>query len=90
MSMRGKRRFYTVVGFVALAGALGAVTTVLDGRVAVQGGAAVQAPMFEVDPLWPKPLPNNWAVGNGIGIAIDQLLAAVATRSGPTIAVSNC
>jgi DNA-binding beta-propeller fold protein YncE len=60
------------VGFVALAGALGAVTTVLDGRVAVQGGAAVQAPMFEVDPLWPKPLPNNWAVGNGIGIAIDS------------------
>ena len=72
MSMRGKRRFYTGVGFVALAGALGAAATVLDGRAAAQGGAAVQAPMFEVDPLWPKPLPNNWAVGNGIGIAIDS------------------
>jgi adenosyl cobinamide kinase/adenosyl cobinamide phosphate guanylyltransferase len=28
-------------------------------------------------------------IEKGIGIAIDQLLAAVATRSGPTIAVSN-
>ena len=25
---------------------------------------AVQAPMFEVDPLWPKPLPNHWVLGS--------------------------
>ena len=34
-----------------------------------QGG--VQAPMFEVDPLWPKPLPNHWLVGSAIGVTVD-------------------
>ena len=27
--------------------------------------------MFEVDPFWPKPLPNGWVTGNNIGIALD-------------------
>ena len=22
------------------------------------------APMFEVDPFWPKPMPNNWLLGS--------------------------
>ena len=25
---------------------------------------APQAPVFEVDPLWPKPLPNHWLLGS--------------------------
>jgi DNA-binding beta-propeller fold protein YncE len=25
-----------------------------------------------VDPLWPKPLPNNWLLGNTIGVAVDE------------------
>jgi len=33
----------------------------------------VQAPVFEVDPLWPKPLPNNWLLGWTIGIWVDEL-----------------
>jgi DNA-binding beta-propeller fold protein YncE len=33
--------------------------------------AAVNAPTFEVDPYWPKPLPKHWVLGNVIGIAID-------------------
>jgi DNA-binding beta-propeller fold protein YncE len=33
--------------------------------------AAVQAPRFEVDPLWPKPLPNHWVIGATIGVAVD-------------------
>jgi hypothetical protein len=33
--------------------------------------AAVEAPRFEVDPLWPKPLPNHWVLGNVIGVGID-------------------
>ena len=31
-----------------------------------------QAPMFEVDPLWPKPLPNHWLLGSTIGVAVDS------------------
>ena len=31
-----------------------------------------EAPSFQVDPLWPKPLPNNWTVGMVAGIAVDS------------------
>ena len=31
-----------------------------------------EAPMFEVDPLWPKPLPNHWLLGATIGVAVDS------------------
>ncbi len=72
MSIRRRREFFTGVSFLAVAVALAAVTTMLDHRAAAQGKAAVQAPMFEVDPFWPKPLPNNWTLGNAIGIAIDS------------------
>ena len=30
------------------------------------------APMFEVDPFWPKPLPNHWIIGSAIGISVDS------------------
>jgi len=39
-------------------------------RAAVEA-AGVQAPMFEVDPMWPKPLPNHWVIGNTIGVSAD-------------------
>ena len=33
---------------------------------------AAQAPIFEVDPFWPKPLPNHWVTGSTIGISVDS------------------
>jgi DNA-binding beta-propeller fold protein YncE len=30
-----------------------------------------QAPMFEVDPWWPQPLPNHWVTGSTIGLSVD-------------------
>ena len=33
---------------------------------------AKQAPRFEVDPLWPKPLPNHWVMGSTIGVSVDS------------------
>jgi hypothetical protein len=33
--------------------------------------AAAQSPAFRVDPYWPKPLPNNWILGQVGGIATD-------------------
>src|SRR5437868_1865808 len=33
--------------------------------------ATVQAPRFEVDPMWPKPLPNHWVMGATIGVSVD-------------------
>ena len=36
------------------------------------GAAEVMAPRFEVDPFWPKPLPNHWILGATIGVAVDS------------------
>ena len=33
--------------------------------------APAGAPTFQVDPYWPKALPNNWMLGNVVGISID-------------------
>lgn len=30
-----------------------------------------KAPKFEVDPLWPKPLPNHWILGSVTGVVVD-------------------
>ena len=30
------------------------------------------APIFEVDPLWPQPLPNHWLLGSTIGVGVDS------------------
>jgi len=30
------------------------------------------APSFEVDPLWPKPLPNGWVIGSTVGVSVDS------------------
>ena len=40
-------------------------------RDAAAPGTAVPAPYFEVDPLWPKPLPNHWLIGSTIGVSVD-------------------
>src|SRR5881296_840142 len=56
--------------FVALLAALGCTQALLD-RQANQA-EVVQAPVFEVDPLWPKPLPNHWLLGMTIGVWVDE------------------
>ncbi|MCJ2065680.1 hypothetical protein MKK63_23645 [Methylobacterium sp. J-088] len=33
--------------------------------------AATDPPRFQVDPAWPKPLPNAWILGQAAGVAID-------------------
>ena len=59
-----------------LAGALGALAvahSALQQVVEAQGGSAtVRAPRFEVDPFWPKPLPNHWVLGSAIGVWVDE------------------
>ena len=42
---------------------MGSDPAVMDGSM---------APMFEVDPLWPKPLPNHWLLGSTIGVGVDS------------------
>ena len=56
---------------VALFITLGVAQAVLERTAAAQTKGAVQAPRFEVDPLWPKPLPNHWILGSTIGVWVD-------------------
>ena len=65
-----KRNVYIGLAFSALLIALGVASTVLEKRAAVEA-AGVQAPRFEVDPMWPKPLPNHWLLGMTIGVSVD-------------------
>ena len=65
-----KPNLYIGVTFLALFIALEIGSAVFEKRAAVDA-AGVQAPMFEVDPLWPKPMPNHWILGMTIGVSID-------------------
>jgi DNA-binding beta-propeller fold protein YncE len=56
--------------FAAVLLVLGIASFVLDRHAAVSA-AGVQAPRFEVDPMWPKPLPNHWVIGMTIGVSVD-------------------
>ena len=60
-------------GVLAAAG-VGVVAVLGIGQAALQASVdrQVQAPRFEVDPLWPKPLPNHWLLGSAIGVAVDS------------------
>src|SRR5215469_14585660 len=66
-----KRKVSIGVLLLGLIIALGVGSVILEKRAAVQA-AGVQAPRFEVDPMWPKPLPNHWVMGNVIGVSADS------------------
>ena len=59
-----KRNRFVGVTVLALLIALGVGYAVLSKRATAEA-ATVTAPRFEVDPLWPKPLPNHWILEIG-------------------------
>ena len=65
-----KRNLYVGVIFLSLLGTLILASVFLQKKAAVEA-AGVMAPHFEVDPLWPKPLPNHWILGQTIGVSVD-------------------
>ena len=69
-----KRNVLIGVAFVAVLAGLLMTDVVLQREVAAQtnGGGMVRAPRFEVDPFWPKPLPNHWLLGAAIGVWVDE------------------
>jgi len=64
------RRRNVILGgsLLAAIALLGVAQARLDAVAAVQ---SVRAPRFEVDPYWPKPIPNGWIYGNVIGVTVD-------------------
>ena len=67
-----KRQLYVGSTFLLTMLALGGAVTVLERQVEAEQARGVEAPMFEVDPLWPQPLPNHWILGSAIGVAVDS------------------
>ena len=44
----------------------------LSAAVVLTTAQRVQVPIFEYDPTFPKPLPENWAIGAIGGMAVDR------------------
>ncbi len=63
-----KRNLYIGTAFLTTIVALGIGSSIFSRKAEA---SAVQAPRFEVDPMWPKPLPNHWVMGNTIGVSVD-------------------
>jgi DNA-binding beta-propeller fold protein YncE len=61
--------FRAVVAIASLLAVSGCGQDALDNGARAQGK---EAPVFEVDPFWPKPLPNHWILGATIGLAVDS------------------
>lgn len=84
--MRPKRNLLVGGALLALLVVLGVSQAVLDHTAAAQQSGA-QTPTFEVDPLWPKPLPNHWVLGQTIGVWVDdQDIVWIVNRGSATLA----
>ena len=62
------RKIVFSAGFAALLISVGVVETPPG---LAQAPSSTTAPRFEVDPMWPKPLPNHWILGSVVGVAVD-------------------
>jgi DNA-binding beta-propeller fold protein YncE len=67
-----RRNSVIATTFVLLLAVLVTGQALLDRSAAAQDGKGRKAPRFEVDPFWPKPLPNGWILGMSIGVGVDS------------------
>ena len=67
-----KAKPFLAVTLLALILALAASEALVREKAETMQGSMVEVPLFEVDPFWPKPLPNHWLLGNAIGVGIDS------------------
>lgn len=68
--MKPNRGLLLAGGLLVVAVALGYGANAMEG--AADTSQMVEAPVFEVDPMWPQPLPNHWLLGNAIGVGVDS------------------
>src|SRR4051812_32871290 len=64
-------RLARVVVMIATAFALALLVAPIGAMQSGKAQASPMAPAFEVDPFWPKPLPNHWVLGSTIGVSVD-------------------
>jgi DNA-binding beta-propeller fold protein YncE len=67
-----KRNLALGIGLVGTVVALACASEAMDDMAMASTGADGEAPMFQVDPFWPKPLPNNWLLGQVAGVHVDD------------------
>ena len=71
--LSGRRNFLIGAILVTVVLLLGTCARELENEAAAaQPATGPQAPLFEVDPLWPQPLPNHWIMGSTIGVSVDS------------------
>ena len=58
------------LSIAAAAGIVATLAALAAGRLPVDAQSK-HAPIFEVDPWWPAPLPNHWVTGSTIGLSVD-------------------
>jgi len=69
--MKRMRNLLIGAAFLACLAGLALGQSMLQKVAAAQAQNTVQAPKFEVDPTFPKPLPNGWYPGQMIGVWVD-------------------
>lgn len=60
---------FVINGLLALAAGSTAHAQVVEGQVVDANGA----PVYQVDPFWPKTLPNKWSMQQVTGIGVDDM-----------------
>jgi DNA-binding beta-propeller fold protein YncE len=71
--MKRTRNFYVGVTIVAVIAILAIAQYTLQTVASAQeGNGGNRAGIYQVDPLWPKPLPNSWVLGATVGLAVDS------------------
>jgi len=70
--MTVQRNLLIGASFLTVLAALAVAERSMQQDVIAQQKSNVQAPRFEVDPYWPKPLPNHWLLGWTIGVWVDE------------------
>ena len=66
------RNIFVGLALLTVIGLLGLASACMNQGATSAQEAGVEAPLFEVDPLWPKPLPNGWVQGSTIGVGVDS------------------
>ncbi len=66
-----KRSLLVGATFLAVLIGLQIASTLFKRKAAVEA-AGIEAPVFEVDPMWPKPLPDHWILGMTVGVSVDS------------------
>src|SRR5882672_3157642 len=61
-----------LAGFVSTGLAFAAAVALSPALAQDKAPDKPPVPQFQVEPFWPKPLPNNWILGQVSGIAVDR------------------